>query len=170
MICVKLLFKISKNELNIRQHCPQYEYWSLYHSICQQIWKTQQWPYDWKKSVFIPIQKKGNAKECLNYHTSALISHARKIMLKILQARLQQFLNRELPDVQAGFRKGRGGAILRWWRNRTGRPLSPPQIRQKIIWTLSKFHRTASEPWWRTPGTQKGSPFSSKGGRTKYKR
>ena len=78
------------------------------HSIRQQIWKTQQWPQDWKRSVFIPIPKKGNAKECLNYHTIALISHAGKVMLKILQARLQQYMNRELPDVQAGFRKGRG--------------------------------------------------------------
>ena len=78
------------------------------HSICQQIWKTRQWPQDWKKSVFIPIPKKGNAKECSNYHTVALISHASKVMLKILQARLQQYVNLELPDVQAGFRKGRG--------------------------------------------------------------
>ena len=78
------------------------------HSICQQIWKTQQWPQDWKKSVFIQISKKGNAKECSNYHTITLISHASKVMLKILQARLQQYMNRELPDVQAGFRKGRG--------------------------------------------------------------
>uniref|UniRef100_A0A4W2HH93 RNA-directed DNA polymerase n=1 Tax=Bos indicus x Bos taurus TaxID=30522 RepID=A0A4W2HH93_BOBOX len=78
------------------------------HSICQHIWKTQQWPQDWKRSVFISIPKKGNAKECSNYHTIALISHASKVMLKILQARLQQYVNRELPDVQAGFRKGRG--------------------------------------------------------------
>ena len=78
------------------------------HSICQQIWKTQQWPQDWKRSVFIPIPKKGKAKECSNYHTIALISHASKVMLKILQARFQQYLNSELPDVQAGFRKGRG--------------------------------------------------------------
>ena len=76
------------------------------HSICQQIWKTQQWPQDWKRSVFIPILKKGNAKGCSNYRTTALISHASKVMLKILQARLQQYVNRELPDVQAGFRKG----------------------------------------------------------------
>jgi len=75
------------------------------HSICQQIWKTQQWPQDWKRSVFIPIPKKGNVKECSNYHTIALISHTSKILLKILQARLQQYLNHELPDVQAGFRK-----------------------------------------------------------------
>ena len=78
------------------------------HSICQQIWKTQQWPQDWKRSVFIPVLKKGNAKECSNYCTIALISHAGKLMLKILQARLQQYMNCELPDVQAGFRKGRG--------------------------------------------------------------
>ena len=76
------------------------------HSICQQIWKTQQWPQDWKRSVFIPSPKRGNAKECSNYHTIALISHASKVMLKILQTRLQQYVNRELPDVQAGFRKG----------------------------------------------------------------
>ena len=78
------------------------------HSICQQIWKTQQWPQHWKRSVFIPIPKKGNAKECSNYHTIALISHASKGMHKILQARLQQYVNRELLDVQSGFRKGRG--------------------------------------------------------------
>ena len=78
------------------------------HSICQHIWKTQQWPQDWKRSVFISIPKKGNAKECSNYHTTALISHASKVMLKILQARLQQYVNHELPDVQTGFRKGRG--------------------------------------------------------------
>jgi len=77
-------------------------------SICQRIWKTQQWPQDWKRSVFIPIPKKGNARECSNYHTIALISHTSKVMLKILWARLQQYMNHELPDVQAGFRKGRG--------------------------------------------------------------
>ena len=81
------------------------------HSICQQIWKSQQWPQDWKVSVFIPIPKKGNAKECSNYHTIALISYASKVMLKILQAKLQQSVNYELPDVQAGFRKGRGTEI-----------------------------------------------------------
>ena len=80
----------------------------MLHSICKQIWKTQQWPQDWKRSVFIPIPKKGNAKECSNYRTVALISHAGKIMLKILQARLHQYVNQELPDVQAGFRKGKG--------------------------------------------------------------
>ena len=88
------------------------------HSICQQMWKTQQWPQDWKMSVFIAIPKKGNAKECTTYHTIALISHASKVMLKILQARLQQYVNHELPDVQAGFRKGRGTrdqiANIRW--------------------------------------------------------
>ena len=78
------------------------------HSICQQIWKTQQWSQDWKRSVFILIPKKGNTKECSNYHTIALILHASKVMLKILQARLQQYMNCELPDVQIGFRKGRG--------------------------------------------------------------
>ena len=77
------------------------------HSVWQQIWKIQQWPQDWKRSVFTPIPKKGNAKECSNYHTIALISHASKVMLKILQARLQQYMNHELPNVQAGFRKGR---------------------------------------------------------------
>ena len=78
------------------------------HSIFQEIWKTQQWPQDWKRSVFIPIPKKGNAKGCSNYHIAALISHASKVMLEILQARLQQSMNQELPDIQAGFRKGRG--------------------------------------------------------------
>ena len=80
----------------------------MLHPICQQIWKTQHWPQDWKRSVFIPIPKKGNAKECSNYHTIALISHNSKIMLKILQTRLQQYVNCELLYVQAGFRKGRG--------------------------------------------------------------
>ena len=78
------------------------------HSLCQQIWKTQQWPQDWKRSVFIPIPKKDNAEELSNYRTISLISYTRKVMLKILQARLQQYMNLELPDVQAGFRKGRG--------------------------------------------------------------
>ena len=78
------------------------------HPICQQIWKTQQWPQDRKRSVFIPIPKKGSAKAYSNYHTIALISHASEVMLKILQARLQQYVNQELADVQAGFRKGRG--------------------------------------------------------------
>ena len=88
------------------------------HSICQQIWKTQQWPQDWKRSIFIPIPKKGNTKECTNYCTIALISHASKVMLKILQARLQQYVNRELTNAQAGFRKGRRNrdqiANIRW--------------------------------------------------------
>ena len=90
----------------------------MLHSICQQIWKTQQWPQDWKRSVFIPIPKKGNAKECSNYHTTVLISYDSKVMFKILHARLQQYVNRELPDIQAGFRKGRGTrdqiAKIRW--------------------------------------------------------
>ena len=88
------------------------------HSICQQIWKTQQWPQDWKRSVFIPIPKKGNAKECSNYCTIAFISQASKVMLKILQARLQQYVKHELPNVQDGCRKGRGTrdqiANIRW--------------------------------------------------------
>ena len=78
------------------------------HSICQQIWKTQQWLQNWKRSVFIPVPKKGNAKECSNYNTIVLISHTNKVMLKMLQATLQQFVNQELPDFQAGFRNGRG--------------------------------------------------------------
>ena len=81
---------------------------NVLHLICQQVWKTQQWPQDWKRSVFIPIPKKGNAKECSNDHTIELISNASKVMLKIFQTRLQQNVNREIPDVQAGFRKGRG--------------------------------------------------------------
>ena len=88
------------------------------HSICQQMWKTLQGPQDWKRSIFIPIPKKGNTKECLTYRTIAFISHASKVMLKILQARLQQYVNHEIPDVQAGFRKGRGTrdqiANIRW--------------------------------------------------------
>ena len=90
----------------------------MLHSICQQVWNTQQWPQNWKRSVFIPIPKKGNAKECSNYCTIAFISHTSKVILKILQARLQQYVNRELLDVQAGFRKGRGTrdqiANIRW--------------------------------------------------------
>ena len=82
--------------------------WKCCTQYARKIWKTQQWPQDWKRSVFIPIPKKGDAKECSNYRTIALISHSSKVMLKILQARLQQYVNRELPDVQAGFRKGRG--------------------------------------------------------------
>ena len=80
----------------------------MLHSVCQQIWKTQQWPQDWKRSVFILVPKKGNAKECSSYCTIALISHASKVMLKILQTRLHQYVNCELPDVQTGFRRGRG--------------------------------------------------------------
>ena len=87
---------------------PKDDAMKVLHSICQQIWKTQQWPWDWKRSVFIPIPKKGNAKECSNYCKIALISRASKVILKILQGRLQQLMNHELLDVQAGFRKGRG--------------------------------------------------------------
>ena len=93
------------NYLKTKQCTLNYK---VLHSICQQIWKTQQQPQDWKRSVFIPIPKKGNAKECSDYHTIVLISHASKILLKILQAKLQQYVNCELPDVQAEFRKGRG--------------------------------------------------------------
>ena len=96
------------------------------HSIYWQIWETQQWPQDWKRSVFIPIPKKGNAKECSNYCTIALISHASKVMLKILQARLQQYMNREIPHVQTGFRKGRGTrdqiANICWIMEKAGVP------------------------------------------------
>ena len=81
---------------------------TVFHSICQQIWKTQQWLQDCKRAAFIPIPKKGNAKECSNYHTTALVSHASKVMFKILQARFQQYVNCELPDVQVGYGKGRG--------------------------------------------------------------
>ena len=90
----------------------------IQHSICQQIWKTQQWPQGWKRSVFIPIPKKGNVKECSDYHTVAHISHASKVTLKILQARLHQYVKQELPEVQAGFRKAKGTrdqvANIRW--------------------------------------------------------
>ena len=103
----------------------KYDSWFLSQEtpIGQQIWKTQQWPQDWKSSVFIPIPMKGNAKECSNYRIIALISHASKVMLKILQGRLQQYVNRELPDVQAGLRKGRGSrgqiANIHWIMDKT---------------------------------------------------
>ena len=114
------------------------------HSICQYIWKTQQWPQDWKRSVFTPIPKKGNAKECSNYHTIVLISHASKVMLKILQARLQQYVNRELLDVQVGFRKGRGIrdqiANIHWGREKqelsrkTPTPVSLITLKPLTVW------------------------------------
>ena len=87
---------------------PKKDAINVLHSICKQIWKTQQWPQDWKRSILIPIPKKGNTNECANHRTVALISHASMIMLKILHARLQNYVNQELPDGQAGFRKGRG--------------------------------------------------------------
>ena len=108
----------------------KHEAMKMLQSICQQIWKTQHWPQDWKRSIFIQIPKKGNAKECSNYLTVALISHASKVMLKILQARLQQYTNCELPDVQAGFRKGRGTEIKQptstgsWKRQESSRKTS----------------------------------------------
>ena len=110
------------------------------HSIYQQIWNTQQWPQDWKRSVFFPIPKKGNAKECSNYCTVALISHASKAMLKILQARLQQYVNRELPDVQACFRKGRGTrdqiANIRWIIKKVREFQKKTSI--SALWTMPK--------------------------------
>ena len=105
--CARLFFPfVIRAPVNLHVGCSSFEL--LYDSICQKIWKTQQWPQDWKRSVFIPIPKKCNAKECSNYLIIALISPASKVMLKILQPRLQQYVNCELPDVQAGFRKGRG--------------------------------------------------------------
>ena len=95
-------------QLNYLFHILKDDAVNLPHSICQQIWKTQQWTQDLKRSVFIPVRKKGNAKECSNYHTIALISQASKVIFKILQVKLQQYVNHELSDVQAGFRKGRG--------------------------------------------------------------
>ena len=110
------------------------------HSICQQIWKTQQWPQEWKRSIFIPIPKKGNPKECSNYRTIALISHGSKVMLKILQARLQQYVNRELPDVQAGFRKGRGTrdqiANIHWIIEKARE--FPQKTSISALWTMPK--------------------------------
>ena len=112
------------------------------HSICQQIWKTQQWPQDWKRSVFIPISKKGNAKECSDCHTIALTSHTSKLMLKILQASFQQYVNCELPDVQAGFRKGRGArdqiANIHWI-------IKKARLFQKSIYFCFIDHTRASD-------------------------
>ena len=108
------------------------------HSICKQIWKTQQWPQDWKRSVFIPIPNKGNAKECSNYCTIALISHASKEMLKILQARLQKYVNCELPDVQTGFRKGRG--------NRDQLPISSTSSKSERVSRKTSFSALLTMP------------------------
>jgi len=114
--------------------------WKCCTQYAIRIWKTQQWPQDWKKSVFIPIPKKHNAKDCSNYHTIALISHASKVMLKILQARLQQYVNRELPDVQAGFRKGRGTrdqiANIRWIIEKTG--VGSHFLFRKLAWSRDR--------------------------------
>ena len=100
------------------RNCPKDDVVKVLHPMCQEIWKTQPWPQDWKSSVFIPIPKKDNAEECSNYHTIVLISHASKVMLKIFQARLQQYVKHEISDVQASFRKGRGTrdqiASIRW--------------------------------------------------------
>ena len=121
------------------------------HSICQQIWKTQQWPQDWKRSVFIPIPKKGNTKECSNYRTIVLISHDSKVMLKILQARLQQYVNREIPDGQAGFREGRGTrdqiANIHWiivkareFRKKTSTSASLIMLKTLTLWITHINH------------------------------
>ena len=121
------------------------------HSKCQKIWKIQQWPQDWKRSVFIPISKKGSAKECSNYCTIALISHASKVMLKILQARLQQYVNQEFPDVQAGFRKSRGTrnqtANIYWIiekkqensRKKTDTSASRTMLKPLIMWITANY-------------------------------
>ena len=122
------------------------------HSIYQQIWKTQQWPQDWKRSVFSPIPKKDNAKECSNYCTIALNSHASKVMLKILQARLRQYKNQEIPDVQAGFRKGRGArdqiANIHWIiekqenSRKTSTSVSLTMLKPLTLWiTTRKFFK-----------------------------
>ena len=127
------------------------------HSICQQTWKTQQWPQDWKRSVLIPIPKKGNVKECSNYHTTGLTSHASKIMLKILQPRLQQYMNRELPDVQA--RKGRetrDQIVNIHWIIEKGREF------QKNIYFLHWLHQSL---W--LCGSQQTVKNSSRGGNTR---
>ena len=126
---------------------------TVLHSVCQQIWKTQEWPQAWEKSVFILIPKKGNAKECSNYHPTALISHASKVMLKILQDRLHQHVNHELPDVQAGFRTGRGTrdqiANIRWIiekarefqkkKSTSGLLITPKPLTVWIITNCGKF-------------------------------
>ena len=119
------------------------------HTICQQIWKTQQWPQDWKRLVFNPIPKKGKGKECSNYRIIALISHASKVMLKILQARLQQYVNHEIPDVQAGFRKGRGTrdqiANIHWITEKARKfqekstSVSLTMLRALIVWITTKY-------------------------------
>ena len=133
----------------------------MLHSICKQIWKTQQWPQDWGRSVFIPIPKKGNDKETSNYRTIALISHATKVMLKILQARLQQYVNRELSDVQAGFRKGRGTRIklptcVESWRKqgssrKTSTSASLTMLKLLTVWITTNCGRFLK--WWEYQAT-----------------
>ena len=126
----------------------------MLHSIYQQVWKIQQWPQDWKRSVFIPIPKKGNAKGCSNYHTIALISHASKVILKILQARLQQDVNHELPDVQAGFRKGRGTrdqiASISWimqkWESSKKKSALLIMLKHLIVWITTNCGKFLK--WW----------------------
>ena len=119
------------------------------HSICQQVWKTQQWPEDWNRSVYIPTPKKGSAKECSNYHTIALISNASKVMLKILQGRLQQYVVRDLPEVQAGFRRGRGNrdqiANMHWIMEKarefqkTSTSASLTMQKPLTVWTTANY-------------------------------
>ena len=127
----------------------------MLHSIWQQIWKTQQWPHDWKRSVFIPIPKKGTAKECSNYCTIALISHSSKMTLKILQAKLQQYMNHELPDVQARFGKGRETRDQTRWsagsskKKESSRKISTSALltmpKSLIVWTNNKLWRILKE-------------------------
>ena len=111
------------------------------HSLCQQIWKTQQWPQDWKRSILIPIPKKGSTKECANHRTVALISHASKVMLKILHARLQHYANQELPDVHAGFRQGRGT------RDQIAKFLYDPVNVSNLISGSSSFSKPSLDIW-----------------------
>ena len=139
------------------------------HPICQQIWKTQQRPQDWKRSVFIPIPKKGNAKECSNYRTIALISHASKVMLKILHARAQQYVNHELPDVQAGFRKGRGIrdqiANICWIIEEARDFQRNIHFHFSLSCIAEGNGNHSSVLAWRIPGTEEPSGLSSMGSR-----
>ena len=128
----------------------------MLHSICQPIWTSQQWPQDWEKSVFIPIPKRGNAKECSNYHTVAFISHTSKVILKILRARLQQHVNQEFPDVQAGFRKGRGtrdqitnihsmiGKAIELQKKKTSTSASLTRLKRWTVWITTNSSRNGN--------------------------
>ena len=120
----------------------------MLHSICQQIWKTQQWPQDWKRSVFIPIPKNSNANECSNYCAIMLISHTSKVMLKVLEARLQQYVNQELPNVQTGIRKGRGTrdqiANIHWIiiQKKTSTSVSLTLLKPLIVWITANLENS----------------------------